>query len=313
MASSVSQNSWQKCVVPLEIASQSSIRIAYIDCHPPSNVEKKGTIVLLHGFPQTSYQYRHVVPPLAEAGYRIIAPDYRGAGSSSKEASGYTKSTIAGDIMKLLEYLAIPNPIHLVGLDIGGMIAFAFASRYPQLLSSVIWGECPLPGTSAYEADRTIHAVQQFHFIFHSVPDLPEALVAGRERIYLNHFFSKLVYNANAITSDDLTHYSEIFSQPGAMRCGFELYRAFEDDKEENQLWLKEHGKCRTPAMAMSGDMGRHKDFAETMFSEVHEKGSYETVAVEDSGHFIAEENPKGFVREVLKFVERHSTNLPNR
>jgi pimeloyl-ACP methyl ester carboxylesterase len=307
MASSTSETGWKQCIVPLEISSQSSIRLAYIDCHPPPCIEQKGTIVLLHGFPQTSYQFRHVISPLADAGYRIIACDYRGAGTSSKPASGFTKSTMASDIKKLLEHLAISKPIHLVGHDIGGMIAYAFASRYPELLSSVIWGECPLPGTSAYEADRTTNAVQQFHFIFHSVLDLPEALVAGRERIYLNHFFSKIAYNSNAISSDDLDYYTGMYSQPGAMRCGFEIYRAFEEDAEENRRWLKENGKCKVPTMALSGEMSRHKDEAEAMFGEVHEKGSYELVVVEDSGHYIAEENPRGFVREVLRFVERHS------
>lgn len=245
MASSISKTSAKQYIVPLQISPESSIRLAYIDCHPPVGIHKKGTIVLLHGFPQTSYQFRHVIPPLAEAGYRIIAPDYRGAGASSKPPSQFSKSTIALDIKKLLEHLAITEPIHLVGHDIGGMIAFALASRYPELLSSVTWGECPLPGTSAYEADRTTHAVQQFHFIFHRVLDLPEALTAGRERIYLNHFFSKIAYNANAISSDDLDYYAGVYSQPGAMRCGFEIYRAFEDDAEENQRWLKENGKCR--------------------------------------------------------------------
>lgn len=61
--------------------------------------------------------------------------------------------------------------------------------------------------------------------------------------------------------------------------------------------------------MALSGEMSRHKDEAETMFSEVHEKGSYEVAVVEDSAHFLAEENPEGFVREVLRFVERHCSS----
>ena len=184
------------------------------------------------------------------------------------------------------------------------MIAYALASLYPERVASVIWGECPLPGTAVYRANRTTHAVQQFHFIFHSVLDLPEALVAGRERIYLNHFFSKFVYNTIAISSTDLDHYAEYYSQPRAMRCAFEVYRAFETDAEENQEWLRQHGKCKVPAMALSGEHSAHKDEAFDMFMEVH--NNFEVISLEDAGHYIAEENPEEFVHEVLSFVEQH-------
>lgn len=308
MASVDTQTRWKHCIAPIEISPTFSIRLAYIDCSPPSTVKKQGTIVLLHGFPQTSYQFRHVITPLADAGYRILAPDYRGAGASSKPDSGFTKSVMAEDIKKLIEYLSINEPIHLVGHDIGGMIAFAFASRYPDLVASVAWGECPLPGTSVYDVHKTELAVQQFHFIFHNVLDLPEALVAGRERIYLSHFFSKIVYNTAAISSADLDYYTEMYSQPGAMRCAFNVYRAFEQDAVENRQWLKENGKYTVATMIISGEMSRHKDEAKEMVREVHDGGELEIAVVEDCAHYLAEENPNAFIREILRFVRKHPT-----
>ena len=282
------------------------IRIAYIDC--PSPKSEKGVIVLLHGFPQTSYQFHHVITPFAMAGYRVIAPDYRGAGASSKPASGFTKSIMAKDILLLLDNLQITERVHVVGHDIGGMIAYALASRYPSRVASVVWGECPLPGTTVYTVNKTTHAVQQFHFIFHSVLDLPEALVAGRERIYLNHFFSKLAYNTAAISPADLDHYTESYSQPGAMRCAFEVYRAFETDTEENKQWLDQNGKSSVPAMALSGNKSAHKDEAYKMFEEVHKLGTFKVGVVPEAGHYIAEENPEGFIREVMMFIEENSS-----
>jgi len=296
---------WKQLIATLNLSPSSTLRLAYIDNPPTSSY--KGVILLLHGFPQTSYQFRHVINPLSDAGYRIIAPDYRGAGKSSKPSSDFTKSTMASDMIKLLDYLKIKEPSHVVGHDIGGMIAYALASRYLDRVASVTWGECPLPETSVYEADRTTHAVQQFHFIFHSVLDLPEALVAGRERIYINHFFSKIAYNTAAISELDLDYYASTYEQPGAMRCAFEIYRAFEVDKEENRKWMEEKGKCTVPAMAFSGEMSRHKDEAEEMFGEVHEKQRLEVAIVENAGHYLAEENPDGFVRELLRFIEKQS------
>src|SRR4051794_36239681 len=116
--------------------------------------------------------------------YRVVAPDYRGAGLSSKPKADFRKSTMANDIALLLDYLQVDEAVHVVGHDIGGMIAYAFATRHAERTKSLVWGECPLPGTTAYEEDRTIHGVQQFHFFFHSIPDLPEALVTGHEELY---------------------------------------------------------------------------------------------------------------------------------
>lgn len=167
-----------------------TVRIAYLD-HPASSTDSspKAVILLLHGFPQTSHQFRHVLPVLAKEGYRCIAPDYRGAGRSSTSHHDFRKTTMAADMLALLDKLDITEPVHVVGHDIGGMIAFALASRHPQRVKSVCWGECPLPGTSAYRQSRTEDAVQFFNFIFHSVSDLPEALVAGREREYMSAIF----------------------------------------------------------------------------------------------------------------------------
>lgn len=211
---------------------------------------------------------------------------------------------MAEDIVQLLDELSISEPVHIVGHDIGGMIAYAFASRYPDRTASVTWGECPLPGTTAFDEDWTINGVQQFHFHFHNVPDLPEALVSGKEEIYLDHFFSKISYNRSAISREDLKHYADSYKQPGAMHCGFEVYRAFLQDAEENRQWIGEHGKCRVKALGLSGAESRHAEAAEKMMGESHEPSTFRVAKVENSGHWVAEENPEGFVTIVLDFIK---------
>ncbi|KAI8634570.1 alpha/beta-hydrolase [Xylariaceae sp. FL1651] len=294
-------NAWHHRVVEVE----PGLRIAYIDCASGGSGPPKGTILLIHGFPQTSYQFRHVINPLAEAGYRVLAPDYRGAGGSSKPLAGFTKSVMAHDFVRLLDALEIDEGVHVVGHDIGGMIAFAMAANHSSRVASVNWGECPLPGTTAHTENRTTHAVQQFHFIFHCVPDLAVALVTGRERIYLSHFFRKQVYNAAAIKPEDEDHYVRAYEQPGALRCAFETYRAFEEDAQELRELIAARGKLRVPALSLSGAKGRHRHSAEGMFAEVHEAGTYEVEVVPNAAHYIAEENPEVFVRETLYFIEK--------
>lgn len=295
---------WKHRVANLTTTSQEQIRINYIDCPPLStNTTPKGTILLIHGFPQTSYQFRHVITPLSNAGYRIIAPDYRGAGQSSKPALGYTKTQMAEDLHLLItSHLGITSKIHVVGHDIGGMIAVPYATRYADDVASLIWGECPMPGTRIYEEVKT--SLDVFHFLFHRVPDLPEMLLAGREREYIKHFFDKQSFNSGAITLQDLEHYAVMYSQPGAMRAALEVYRAFETDAEEWRGWVEENGKVKVPAMFMVGKEFLLAPYAEVVKEDVQEGA--EIGVVEESGHYLAEENPERFVEVVLGFVGKH-------
>jgi pimeloyl-ACP methyl ester carboxylesterase len=298
--STIDSSRWRQRIATITTTSKEQIRLNYIIC-PPST-ELKGTILLIHGFPQTSYQFRHVITPLANAGYQVIAPDYRGAGQSSKPQNGYEKTQMAEDLHILVQdHLGIKDKIHVVGHDIGGMIAFAYVSRYPDDVASVIWGECPLPGTTTYEQVKGSPDV--FHFVFHRVPDLPEFLIAGKEREYCKHFLDKIIYNSAAITPVDLDHYALAYAQPGAIRAGLEVYRAFEKDAEENREWLKEHGKVKVPSLLLMGAKFMLAQSAESMANEFHENAEVSTV--EECGHYIAEESPDEFVKSILGFVSR--------
>jgi pimeloyl-ACP methyl ester carboxylesterase len=305
MTSQPDTTRWKHRIANLTTSSKEEIRINYIDCPPPPSSTSKGTILLIHGFPQTSYQFRHVITPLSNAGYRIITPDYRGAGQSSKPQFGYTKTQMAEDLHLLVkDHLKIEEKIHVVGHDIGGMIAFPYAYQYAEDVASLIWGECPLPGTQVYENVKTHPDV--FHFIFHKVIDLPEMLIAGKEREYIKHYFDKQSFNSAAITQQDLEHYALLYSQPGAIRAGLEVYRAFEKDAEETREWLKANGKLKVPSLVMVASEFLLAPFAEEMRDEVHDEG--EVLVVGESGHYIAEENPEGFVEGVLEFVGKHGS-----
>lgn len=292
-------------IADLSSFSPEPIKLAYIDQPASDGAAAKGTILLIHGFPQTSYQFRHALPLLSARGYRCIVPDYRGAGNSSKDVTDFRKSTMAADMVALLDYLGLKESVHVVGHDIGGMIAAPLAARWPERVQSVLWGECPLPGTQKYFRDRTESPVHFFHLIFHEVPDLPEALVAGKERTYVEHFLQKLTYNIGAFSEADLDHYGKAYAQPGAMRCAAGVYRAFKTDAEENEEWVSKHGKSKVPTMILSGDRSRLRIGANEMASEVTDRDVVDIGEVEDSGHYCAEENPQGFVKVVVDFLER--------
>lgn len=292
--------------------SSPEVRLHYIDCLPPTSSQTLGIILLIHGFPETSYQFRKVIPPLASAGYRVLAPDYRGAGYSSKPPSGYTKKDIATDLHTLLTtYLSIKQKVNVVGHDIGGMIAHAYVALFADSVESVIWGECPLPGSTFYE--NTKHSLDLWHFDFHAVPDISVQLVQGKERIYIKHFYDKLAQNPEVFTVADLDFYESQYVMPGALRAAFSTYATFEEDAEQNRIWRQENGKFKVRSMVLSGAGSFLAEAAEDMGAEFYEDTRH--VTVEGSGHWIAEEQPEGFVMNVLEFIEgrtRDPKDLPH-
>ena len=263
--------------------------------------EGERTVVLLHGFPQTWWSWHRVIPALVEAGLRVVAPDYRGAGHSWRPAGGYDKRTMARDIHRLLrEHLAIQGPVILVGHDIGLMIAYAYAQAYRTEVSNLVVMDAPLPGTTVFDRLRSDPRV--WHFAFHGARDVAEMLVAGRERLYLQAFLNARIFDSSAISEGDLDIYSSAYGAPGAMRAGFEVYRAFDRDVEDNRNALKRNGKLTVPVLAVCGTISNSGPLVEEMMNEVAE--TVTGLRVPRSAHWIADENPLAFTEGLLKFLQ---------
>jgi len=258
------------------------------------------TIVLLHGFPQTWREWRDVIPRLVGAGYRVIAPDYRGAGHSSRPLDGYDKRTMASDIRRLVkDELGIAGPIVLAGHDIGLMVAYAYAQMFRDDVSHLAVIDAPLPGTQVFDRLRADPRVWQF--AFHGVRDIPEMLIAGRERAYLQAFFNARLYNVAAITDQELDAYASAYSAPGALRAGLELYRAFDRDVEDNRQWFAEHGKLTIPVLAVGGQASTTGPLMAEMMREVADDVT--ELRVPNAAHWIAEENPQALVDGLVGFL----------
>jgi pimeloyl-ACP methyl ester carboxylesterase len=256
-------------------------------------------VVLLHGYPQTSREWRHVIPALVDSGFRVVAPDYRGAGHSSRPEGGYDKRTMAEDIHRLVrEHLQIEEPIALVGHDIGLMVAYSYAQAYRDELSHLVLMEAPIPGTAVFDAFLSNPSV--WHFSFHNVRDVPEMLVAGRERQYLQHIINERIFDPSAITDDDLEHYASAYGAPGAMRAGFELYRAFARDAEDNRDAIQRNGKLTVPVLAVGGATSGGP-LVEQMMLEVAENVT--GMVVPGAAHWIPEETPELLSAALLEFL----------
>lgn len=257
------------------------------------------TAVLVHGFPQTWWEWRHVVPALVAEGFRVVAPDYRGAGHSWRPPGGYDKRTMAGDVHGLVRgHLGIDGPLVLAGHDIGLMVAYAYAQAYRDEVSHLVVVDAPLPGTAVFDRLRADPRV--WHFAFHGARDVAEMLVAGRERPYLQAFFDARVFDPSAISEADLDVYVSAYSAPGAMRAGFEVYRAFDRDAEDNREALRRNGKLAVPVLAVGGEISTSGPVVEEMMREVAEDVA--GVRVPGTAHWIPEENPGALVSALLEF-----------
>jgi pimeloyl-ACP methyl ester carboxylesterase len=184
-----------------------------------------------------------------------------------------------------------------VGHDWGGPVAFCLAATHPEAIRRLVMLDTAVPGDGSGTFSQ--HG-RRWHHAFHQTPDLPEALVAGREDIYLGWFYRHYGYTAGAIDPEDIEEYLRTYRQPGALRAGFAYYRALERDVVHNQALIA-RGKLTMPVLALGGGkaFGRGLETLESLKRvAIDVRGG----VIEDCGHWMAEEKPEAVSRAILEF-----------
>jgi haloacetate dehalogenase len=253
-------------------------------------------VVLLHGFPETNYAWRYQIPALAPS-YRVIAPDLRGYGQTEKPAGGYDKRTMAADLVALLDHLHIEK-IALVGHDRGARVATRFAKDHPDRLDRLVVMDNVPTRVVAHSMNAKVAKAYWF-FLFHQVNDLPEALIAGREDLWLRHFFSDWCYDPHTIAGADFDAYVAAYRVPGAVRGAMADYRASAEDVAQDEVDAERKIDC--PVMAIWGAdfeaVGGTFDMR-AVWSEMANRLRAEPI--EQCGHLPQEEQPAR-VNELLQ------------
>jgi pimeloyl-ACP methyl ester carboxylesterase len=253
-------------------------------------------VVLLHGIPQTSHEWRYVMPTLAER-YTVIAPDLRGLGDSSRPSGAYDKKTLGADIAALvIDHLGFKR-FHLVGHDWGGPVAFSVAAHYPDAVKTLTILDVVIPG----DGGDFSQGGRRWHHAFFRTLDLPEQLCFGREEMVINWLFENYGHRSNCISEQDKAEFLRTYKKPGAFRALLEIYRALPQDAEDNGNILSRNGKLRMPVLALGGDksFGRGNECIESLHRVAENvRGGL----VRDCGHWIAEEQPDFLVEQLLSF-----------
>ncbi|ASG22398.1 alpha/beta fold hydrolase [Nitrospirillum viridazoti] len=256
-------------------------------------------VILLHGFPETNYAWRFQIPVLAER-YRVIAPDLRGYGETDKPAAGYDKRTMARDIVELMRALDIPK-VALVGHDRGARVATRFAKDHPHLVDRLVVMDNVPTRIVARDLNAAI-AKSYWFFLFHLVPDLPEALIAGREHIWLRHFFSDWTFDPSAISGEAFDTYVRAYQAPGAVRGAMADYRANAEDLAQDRTDADVKIAC--PVLSLWGNdfhaVGKLFDMAK-VWAEMAD--DLVTVPIPDCGHLPQEERPAVVNTLLLDFL----------
>lgn len=250
-------------------------------------------VVLIHGFGDTGEMWGPLASKLAET-HTVIVPDLRGMGRSSKPAGGYDKHSQAADIRAVLTKLGQDRAV-VVGHDIGTMVAYAYASRYPDKVNKLVVMDAPVPGIAPW--DQIVLSPQLWHFNFGG-PDA-ERLVAGRERIYLDRFWNEFAGDAAKIDEPTRAYYARQYAQPGAMRAAFAQFNAIAlKDVADNRIASK--NKLPMPVLAVGGE----KSFGSNMAAVMRNAATdVREAVIPGAGHWLMEESPDATTALIMNFL----------
>lgn len=253
---------------------------------------KGPAVVLLHGFGDTGDMWAPLATDLARD-HTVVVPDLRGMGLSSIPESGYDKKTQAADIRAVLAALGIEHSV-VIGHDIGTMVAYAYAARYPQLTDRLVVMDAPVPGIPPW--NDIVRSPMLWHFDFGG-PDA-ERLVAGRERIYLDRFWNEFAGDPSKVDEETRQHYAALYARPGAMRAAFAQFRSIRQDEVDNKASLAT--RLTMPVLAIGGEKSFGSNEAIVMRNAANKVTE---VVIPGAGHWLIEETPTQTIQAIRDFI----------
>ncbi|MCX5396864.1 alpha/beta fold hydrolase [Streptomyces sp. NBC_00102] len=256
-------------------------------------------VVLLAGFPQTWWAWRKVMPGLA-ARFRVIAIDLPGQGHSERPEGSYDTHTVAAHVHAAVKALGV-STYWLAAHDIGAWVAFSLALNHESQLRGVALLDAGIPGITLPEAIPTdpARAWKTWHFAFHLVPDLPETLLAGRERDYVGWFLKMKALTPDTFDDAELDYYAASLAADGGLRASLAYYRdAAESARKNHQALDRRH--LTVPVLGISSSHGSIPDMAASVGPWAN---NISGVVVSDSGHFIPDEQPEAVTAAIAGFI----------
>jgi pimeloyl-ACP methyl ester carboxylesterase len=252
--------------------------------------------VFLHGWPEDWSAWADVLG-LAASDYRVHAIDLPGIGMSLEPRPRGDKKHLADRVHELIKALDLKD-VTLVGQDVGGMIAYAYMREFTDLSRAVVM-DTVVPGIAPW--DKVIANPYIWHFAFHTIPQLPETLVTGREAEYFNYFYDTIAADSSKITADSRIRYVAAYKAATALQQGFEFYRSFHQDVQDNTA--SQANPVDTPLLYLRGD--REGGVIDEYVAGFRTAGVTNVTCglIANSGHFAPEEAPAGVWEAIRTFI----------
>lgn len=250
-------------------------------------------LILIHGFPQDWYEFHAIMPTLARR-FTVVAIDLPGIGRSAGTPNGYDADDMANDLHALAQVLGLKRP-YIVGHDIGGMVAYAYARLFPEAARGVMILDVPLPGIQGWDQIQGDPSV--WHIRFMQVPGLAEKLVTGRSADFLDYFFQFAHF-----TPREKQHYVSAYSSAAQLHAAFEMYRAFPANARFN---ASQTGDISAPIFFGAGENSPFAKLVPVFAAGLRANGCQhvETGLIPGAVHYIVEDQPA----EVTGLIERYA------
>jgi pimeloyl-ACP methyl ester carboxylesterase len=261
--------------------------------------ESKQPILFLHGWPQNWRAYERILE-LAGWEYHAIAIDLPGVGKSLFPDAPFVKDDIAVVIRETVEALGLSKPV-IVGHDVGGQITYSYLHRYAEETSAGVIMDVVIPGIEPWE--EVLRNPYLWHFAFHSIPDLPEALVSGKQSAYFEFFYHAIAAHPERISSEAKEDYIGAYREEGALSTGFNWYRGFAEDARRNGALAEANAKVMVPVLYLRGE--RSGGDLDAYAAGLTDGGlvNLRTERIDDTGHFITEEQPDAVWDTIRRFI----------
>jgi pimeloyl-ACP methyl ester carboxylesterase len=272
----------------------------------PVHVAEQGdaglpAVLLLHGWPESWAAFTRVMELMGDE-LRLVAVDLPGIGESTSPPPSHDKRTLARYVRGLIRDLDL-HDVTLVGHDVGGQIVYACLRECPDDVVLAVIMNVAVTGVDPWsDVVRNPHI---WHFAFHAVPGLPELLVEGHQAAYFDYFFDAIAARPGAVGVHARQIYLRANASPGALHTGFEWYRAFPRDEEDN---ARDRTPVSTPVLYLRGEAEQGLELARYV-TGLREAGltALEAATIPDSGHFALDEQPEAVASALLAFIRAHS------
>jgi len=255
-------------------------------------------LLLVHGWPQTWYAWRMLMPALARD-FSVVAVDQRGIGLSGKPQDGYDTGTLANDLVALMDALGHQR-FALYGTDVGMPIAYALAADHPDRVDRLVVSEAPLPGISPSPPLFLPPLLNErlWHLAFNQLPKVNEQLVTGREEIFFGAEFDASA-GTKKLPADAVRYYIEtLAADPDHLRGSFEFYRAIPATSAQNEQ--RKTRRLTLPVLAIGGAESSGEGVGNTMKLAADD---VQTLVIPGCGHWVAEQAPEELLAVLTAFL----------